>query len=71
MWGGQVRTAGGYRRTQGPGRLHGGWQGEPSRVSSGSVSLPDQVWVWAQAGGLSGEWSACGKGCWIRGVHWG
>lgn len=50
-----MRTAGGHQRSEGPQRAQGGWQAEPPGVSSHSVPLPDQVWVWAQAGGAAGK----------------
>lgn len=67
-----MRTAGGHQRSEGPQRVQGGWQAEPLGVSSHSVPLPDQVWVWAQGGGAAGKveclWE---RMVGFRGGHWG
>ena len=62
--GGQVRTAGGHKRNEGPRQMRGGWRAETLGVSSRLACLPDPVWVWAPTAGQRGEWSVCGKGCW-------
>lgn len=66
-----MRTAGESGRSEGPRRVRvdGGLR---HRVCHRTVSLPDQVWVWAQAGGGREESGAfVEKDAGIRDAHWG